>query len=99
MLHFDMLVLCTFLLSVELGSINNDIELKSWDRKDILSVEWTGIPFYFRRPVREKRTARKEGEEGYDPYDFEEDEASADESKCHNKLIPCLHRNIYSLFI
>lgn len=31
------------------------------------------------RQAREKRSARKKEDEGYDPYDFEEDEASADE--------------------
>lgn len=38
--------------------------------------------FFFRkRTAAEKRVPRKEGEDGYDPYDFDESEATASEGK------------------
>jgi hypothetical protein len=38
--------------------------------------------FFLSRRTTEKRVPRKEGEEGYDPYDFDESEATASEGKC-----------------
>ena len=35
----------------------------------------------YRKAGKERRPVRKEGDEGYDPYDFEEDEDTVDEGK------------------
>lgn len=37
--------------------------------------------FFRKRAATEKRVPRKEGEDGYDPYDFDESEATASEGE------------------
>jgi len=43
----------------------------------------------FRREMRERKPARQEGEEGYDPYDFEEDEAASADESGGKRLLLC----------